>query len=175
MLQEIVRSEVKKAVALARSKHPQYHIPMPSVAFSNRMTKTGGKCGLRQGHYTVTFSLPIMHDNDITAYCEQVVYHEVAHMVDRVVYGEWGHGATFYRVMRTTLERSERQSTRYHTFKTAPTKKMARDFVYKCACCGYEMGFTSIRHNKARKALEHGGCYRHPTCPHPHNRFEYVG
>lgn len=152
MLEEIVRSEVQNAVRIAREAFPEKHIPMPAIKFSNRMTKCGGTCSYKQELYTVKFSLPIMRDNDISAFASQVAYHEVAHMVDRIVYGGWGHGRSFYHVMRVHFHKTGQEGGRTHSFKTTPTKRRKREFKYVCERCATEFNFTAIRHNNAQKS-----------------------
>jgi len=170
MLQEIAKIEVIKAVELARAKHPQCHIPMPTVEFSNRMTSCGGKCMLTNGKYTVRFSIPVMEMNDITAYCEHVVYHEVAHMVDRIVYGGWGHDASFTRVMRVTLERTVKQSGMYHSFVVPERRKRTR-YVWQCKC-GHEYQFTSQKHKKFYQRISKPF---HPDCGPVNGRVFFTG
>lgn len=162
MLESIVMKEVLNAINLARDAFPNSNIPMPQIKFSNRMTKSGGTCGYKNGLYTVKFSLPIMRENDIAKFASQVAYHEVAHMVDRVVFGGWGHGSTFYHVLRSTFNKSGKEGLRTHSFKTKPTEKRSCEFKYVCERCGEVFNFTSIRHNKAEKA---GGRYYSHKCP----------
>ena len=162
MLEEIVRTEVHNAVRIAREAFPKKHIPTPVIKFSNRMTKCGGTCSFKQELYTVKFSLPIMRDNDISAFASQVAYHEVAHMVDRIVYGGWGHGQSFYSIMRVNFHKTGKEGGRTHSFKTAPTKRRKREFKYVCERCSAEFNFTAIRHNKAQRYA--GETYYTHTC-----------
>lgn len=161
MLETVVRREVVKAVEIARSAFSSYDIPMPQIKFSNRMTKCGGTCGIKNNRYTVKFSIPIMKDNDIDQFASQVAYHEVAHMVDRIVFGGWGHGRTFYNVLRGTFNKTGGEGLRTHSFKTVATKRRSREFQYVCEKCGEVFNFTSIRHNKA---LKYGGRYYSHRC-----------
>lgn len=173
MLQELVRNEVVIAVEIARSAFPNVNITIPRIKFSNRMTSTGGTCRRKGGVWIVTFSLPIMRDNDINEYISQVVYHEVAHMVDKLVYGGWGHGASFYQVLRGTFGKVGREGGRTHSFKTAPKKRRAREFEYVCEHCKKVYNFTAIRHNRS---LDYGGrAYTH-KCPNGRKGYlEYAG
>ena len=165
MFKEMVKAEVKIAVDIAREAYPHAHIPMPIVEFSNRLTKTGGKCIYKNRIYTVRFSTDIMERNDISAYISQVVYHEVAHMVDRQVYGNWGHGATFYRIMRVTFGKSGQEAGRTHSFKIQ--QRTSKKYNYKCPTCGEVIALSSIRHGKAQK----GTRYSHKN----HGPLQYIG
>lgn len=161
-MKSIVMKEVLNAINIARETYPHLTIPMPEVKFSNRMTKCGGTCEYKNNHYTVKFSLPLMRDNDIKTFASQVAYHEVAHMVDRIVYGGWGHGSTFYRILRGTFNKTGNEGLRTHNFNTVATKKRAREYKYVCEKCGEVFNFTSIRHKRAESR---GGRYYKHTCP----------
>lgn len=151
MFKAMIKSEVNRAVAIARSAFPHASIPMPDIEFSTRMTKVGGKCKYYYGHYTLRFSLDIMERNDIDKYISQVVYHEVAHMVDKQVYGNWGHGATFYRIMRVTFGKRGQEASRTHRFETAPTvKRKVKRYNYRCPDCNKVLTVSAIRHGKIR-------------------------
>jgi predicted SprT family Zn-dependent metalloprotease len=168
MFNEMVRAEVKIAVNIAREAFPHAHIPMPIVEFSNRLTKTGGKCIYSNRVYTVRFSTDIMERNDISAYISQVVYHEVAHMVDRQVYNNWGHGATFYRIMTNTFGKRGKEAGRTHSFKTRETqRRKTKKYNYKCPTCGEVFALSAVRHGKAKK----GTSYSHKG----HASLQYIG
>jgi len=169
MFQEMVKMEVNKAVEIARQAYPQARIPFPRVEFSNRMTKCGGKCiyDPKYNTYTIRFSLDIMSRNDISKYLSQVVYHEVAHMVDRQVYFNWGHGSTFYRIMVQTFGKFGREAGRTHSFKTVETKRRTvKKYIYKCPTCGGMFTLSAVRHGKAKN----GTRYSHKN----HAPLQYV-
>jgi predicted SprT family Zn-dependent metalloprotease len=156
MFKSMVQSEVIKAVEIAREAFPHAFIPFPTVEFSNRLTKTGGKCIFKNGTYIVRFSLDIMNRNDISAYISQVVYHEVAHMVDRQVYNNWGHGSTFYYIMRNTFGKRGKEAGRTHSFKTRETvKRKVVKYNYKCPTCGEVFALSAVRHGKANKGMRY--------------------
>jgi predicted SprT family Zn-dependent metalloprotease len=163
MLKEIVRTEVVKYINIAREAYPNFNIPIPPVTFSNRMTTTGGKCG-RTDHYSpygdtstyeLKFSIPIMEDNSIPAFCSQVVAHEVAHMVAHIVYKTWGHDKAFYHVLGKTFGKSGNECSRTHTLNV--NRNNRKRYLYVCSGCSKTMLFTSIRHNKCLR----GAVYRH--------------
>lgn len=166
MLKEIVKAEVAMAVEIARSKFPERNIQMPKIEFSSRMTTCAGKCrmGSSLKPYTVIFSLPIMQDNSISRFADETVYHEVAHMVDHIIYGGWGHGNTFYHTLHTILERP-RSYGRCHKFKVRKRSKM---YNYRCPDCNAVVSVSSIIHGK----IQRGQKYCHKGC---HGRLQYIG
>lgn len=167
MLKEIVKAEVMMAVEIARSKFPERGIPMPKIEFSNRMTTCAGKCRMESGGkagYTVIFSMPIMRDNDINRFANETVYHEVAHMVDHIIYGGWGHGNTFFHALHTILERP-RSYGRCHSFKV---KRRGTRHNYHCPDCGSTVTVSSVIHGKIQRGQRrwHKGC---------HSPLKYIG
>lgn len=164
MLKEIVKTEVMMAIEIARSKFPERNIPMPKVEFSNRMTVCAGKCrmGSSLKPYAVIFSLPIIQDNSIGSFADETVYHEVAHMVDHIIYGGWGHGNSFYHVLHNILERP-RSYGRCHSFKVRRRKKV---HIYYCPDCGSTVTVSSIIHGKIQRGQKrwHKGCHSRLQC-----------
>lgn len=150
-----VRSEVKRYIQIAREFYPNKTIQMPVVRFSNRMTKVSGRCTFTGNHYELKFSRDIMQRNDMTAYLERTVPHEVAHLVQHCVYGKMDHGNTFKYVMRNVFLRSAKQATRCHSYDTVPTKKRAPQakYKYECPTCGEVFALSAVRHGKVRKGV----------------------
>ncbi len=165
MNQEMVKAEVAVALEMAEEFYGM-KFPKPSIVFSNRMTSCGGRCTFKilEDRYILTFSLPIMRDNDIHEYIARTVYHECAHLIQHAKYGKMDHKDTFSFVMRKVLKRTAKQSTRCHNYKTVPRQKTKR-FSYRCKACGTILEFTQHRHTKAQRYLkEYGIYYSHSAC-----------
>jgi SprT protein len=156
-MQTEVRAEVKKWIEVARAFYPHKTIPMPVVRFSNRMTKVSGRCSYKGYAYELKFSVDIMQRNDMTAYLDRTVPHEVAHLVQHAVYGKMDHKDTFTYVMRNVFLRSSKQATRCHSYETVPTKKRAPQakYKYECPTCGEVFNLSAVRHGKVRKGTEY--------------------
>jgi SprT protein len=157
-MQEKVIAEVHKAIEVAREAYPNKNIRMPIIKFSNRMTKASGCC---KGSYvdtsTLTFSLPIMRDNDEEAFLKRTPWHEVAHHVQWEVYSVMDHGATFKHVMRNVFGKDP---SRCHNYKTAPTRRQGMH-PYVCDKCGKKFELGSKRHSNIinrRAKYNHSGC-----------------
>lgn len=173
---EKVKYEVLRAVEMAQNAYPHKTIPMPNIEFSNRMTSAAGKCIVEYPKhihnpvkFTLKFSLAIMEMNSIDDFLNRVPYHEVAHMVDLIVYGNLGHGPTFFRVMKDTFKRSGDQATRYHSFKTK--RRLKTRYVWKCEC-GQEYNLTQGKHKKYLIGTHIGYC---PPCGYENGKLKFTG
>jgi predicted SprT family Zn-dependent metalloprotease len=109
------------------------------------------------------FSLPIMEDNDINRFADETVYHEVAHMVDHILYQGWGHGASFFHTLHNILERSKSYG-RCHSFKVRNSKR----YNYRCPDCQTVVNVSSIIYGKIQRGQRrfHTGC---------HSTLQYIG
>lgn len=163
MLHEIIKAEVTTAIEMARAFYPTKDIPMPFVKLSNRMTRASGKCSFRYSTetFTLTFSAPIIQQNNLDQFLARTVYHEVAHLVTQAVYGEMGHGSSFAFVMRKVLGRSNVQSTRCHSFKTTARNVRNARKEYKCSRCGDTITLGAIQH---KRLVSGHSSYSHPRC-----------
>lgn len=92
-------------------------------------------------------------------FLKQVVPHEVAHYVQRAVYGyrnvshhgrEWKY--IMSRVYRLVPDRC-------HTYDTSVTETRLRNrFIYTCKCSEYKV--SSVRHNRMVKGIQSYKCLR---------------
>lgn len=136
-----------------------HQMAMPLIKFSNRMTSTGGTASHRGSETTLKFSIPIMNhpENDFDQYVNQVVCHEVAHLMDFAIHGRFnGHSQTWKMVMMKYCGSDYSETTRCHQFKTNPRKKQARYYV-KCDGCGLYLEISTRRVTMMRN----GKTYRH--------------
>lgn len=161
----IVRQKTKEV--LEQAKQEFGFLPHCGISFSNRMTKAAGYYKYRPNSFDkheVSFSAPIIENNDVEAFCNDTVIHEVAHFVDRVINGSTGHNARFYNIMRRL---GHPNPTRCHSFKVVSNRK---EYSYRCECCGSIMKFGQVRHNKSQR----GSVYRHNGCGRS-GRMVYLG
>lgn len=161
----IVRLKAKEVLELAKQEFG--NLPPCGISFSNRMTKAAGyyKYRPRQAmKHEVSFSAPIIDNNDVEAFCNDTVIHEIAHFVDRVINGSTGHNARFYNIMRRL---GHPNPSRCHSFKTVNNRKQ---YTYRCECCGATMNFGQIRHNNSQR----GVTYKHTQCGRA-GRMVYLG
>lgn len=166
--QQLVRAKVYSVIGIAREIFKDYKIPVPEISFSNRMTSDAGKYTYDRydkSYHVLTFSNSIISNNDIEAFCEDTVIHEVAHLVDKVVFGSTAHNARFYNIMRML---GHKNPTRCHKFKVVRNRKT---FTYQCKSCGEIVEFSSIRHNKVQNNKR---AYFHTSCGRS-GRFKFIG
>lgn len=134
----------------------QIDLPIPIIVFSDRMTHCAGTYSYNPNSKCskITFSNYIMEHNDVQAFIEDTVIHEMAHFIDRMKYGSLGHTDRFFSIMKLL---GHKNPTRCHTFKTAPRKT----HPYQCQKCGHIIELGAIRHSKFinKKRL-----YYHTAC-----------
>lgn len=142
----------------------EYHrtIEGPHVRFDKRGT-CGGTADTSINE--LNFNAPLMLDN-WDEYLNQVIPHEVAHLVKGAVYGTErkgelmrSHGTYWKRIMRTfgiEPDRTHKMDT-----SSVATKSPKRKHMYQCECCGKELVMSSVRHNKMLRGRAN---YRHTPC-----------
>jgi predicted SprT family Zn-dependent metalloprotease len=140
---------VKETIALANSKYAERYgkrIEMPKVEFSNKMTRAAGKARNskhRCGYNTIVFSRPIIELNDLNAFINRTIVHEVAHIVQFELGFNSGHNSSFYAIM-THL--GVPNATRCHSYTVPTTQK----YTVVCDRCNAEIQIGTIRYNKIR-------------------------
>ena len=151
----------------------QHHIDManekmglslsyPEVRYNVRGTCGGKACG---SLWYVDFNMGLIVDN-MSEYLNQVVPHEVAHLVVHAVHGveykhtrrglvRVSHGKNFYRVMRMFGV----EETRCHNMDTSKVKQTrnTKKFAVKCTGCGADFTVGTVRKNK----MLAGAMYQH--------------
>lgn len=154
MVETAIENEVRKYIDIAKTYY-KVEIPSPTIEISNRMTNTAGKC-LYYRHYKkfkLVFSNPIIKNNDFKAYCNGVVSHEVAHIIQQVIFGSMNHGETFKFIMGEVFKITGEDSLRTHNFVT---KSNRSPYIYMCPKCKQTYKIGAIRHNKI---MNGGICY----------------
>ena len=119
----------------------------PHVRFDKRGT-TGGtaNCSLNE----LNFNAGLMLDN-WDEYLNQIIPHEVAHLVKGAVYGTErkgelmrSHGTYWQRIMRQFGIEPDRS----HNMDISKVQQPKRKFVYECKCCSIEFVLSSVKHNR---------------------------
>lgn len=149
-MRQRLQEEVNKAMAVSREKYPNVKFVEPTVRVSNRMTRAAGTCSLRRRAGEVikcelTFSAPIIRDNGIEKICSQTVQHEVAHLVEAMVYGNGGHGATWKHIMVDTFGL---RPDRCHTYKVQPKQRRGGTKSYVCPRCELTFNIGTVRQQR---------------------------
>lgn len=142
-------------------------MPMPTVSFELR-GRTGGtaftsKTGPKSWH--LRFNAQMLIDNE-AEYLNQIVPHEVAHLVDAHLSpsGRSSHGPSWQRVMAEF----GRPADRLHTMKVDTTSTATIVFRFKCGCNSFDITkrklFSAVRGEryckKCKVTLEYAGEYK---------------
>lgn len=140
-------------------------LQMPCVRFDKR-----GTCGGTANYSSMelNFNAGLMLDN-WDEYMNQVIPHEVAHLVKSHVYGtdrkgrlHSAHGYYWQSIMREF----GCDPDRCHSMDVSKVKQVSRPktkYVYACPCCGKEIIITSVRHNKiVRRGAQYFHCRQLP-------------
>ena len=119
----------------------------PYVRFDKR-----GTCG-GTANYSLNelnFNAGLMLDN-WDEYLNQIIPHEVAHLVKNAVYGAERkgelmrpHGTYWQRIMRQFGIEPDRS----HRMDISKVQQPKRKFVYECECCSTEFVLSSVKHNR---------------------------
>ena len=146
------------------NENSDYHLYMPYVIFSKRLTSAGGQAewNKRTDEMTVKFSVPIMMNpnNDFAEYVRTVVAHECAHLFDYVIRKGSNHDNHFRALMIKYCGSDYKDTGSTHNFKTRKKR-------YKVTCqCGAEFVFTPAKVGKMRRGLN----LTHTKCG---NRISY--
>lgn len=141
-----VYTRVDHFIAIANK---EYHREMegPHVRFDKRGT-CGGTADSRLNE--LNFNAKLMLEN-WDEYINQIIPHEVAHLVKNAVYGTSrkgammrSHGGYWSYIMRVFGINPDRT----HDMDVGNVAQPKRKFLYECACCKQEFVLTSVKHNR---------------------------
>lgn len=112
LIERTVRKYIRKSI-----KEFNIDIPFPAIRFSNRMTSTAAYAEKRGDSYSIVFSTAIINLNGLDLFIKDIIPHEVAHIVQWLLYDKSDHGKTFYHVMKRL---GIKTAARCYHYKTAP-------------------------------------------------------
>ncbi|MBN8589186.1 MAG: SprT-like domain-containing protein [Rhodothermia bacterium] len=147
----------EKMVQSIEQSCAKFGVPMPSIGWSNRMTRAVGlasKKGLK-------FSVPLLRSAS-EAFCIETAIHEAAHYIDIKLRGKSDHGSEWRKIMTTlgypnaerchTLDRSHLH--RYEVLCRSCKKVLVKytrepsaSFLHhrRSACCHAELALKRIK------------------------------
>ena len=172
-----VKTRVQRKIAEGLDKaRAAYNITLevPTVVYKKRGT-TAGTANYRT--WTIDLN-PVLLMENVDAFIERTVPHELAHLITDRVYPEAHtrrfrgekrevHGPRWRSVMRTL---GVADSTRCHSYDTSSVKRSKTSYEYKCTVCGSTFSLGPKRH---AKMLQSATAYRHTVCG-SHARIELV-
>ncbi|MCQ1057555.1 SprT family zinc-dependent metalloprotease [Photobacterium sp. ZSDE20] len=151
-LQNQVIERVKQCISLANQRLNK-RLTTPEVRFNQR-GKIAGSARL-QG-WEVRFN-PVLLEENPGAFLNEVVPHEVAHLVVFKLFGKVRpHGREWQVIMQEVFAVTPRTT---HSFDVSSVQ--GQTFHYRCQCSDHQM--TVRRHNKIRRGQAH---YRCRQCGH---------
>lgn len=146
-LQNQVTERVKQCITQA-NRRLNKRLTMPEVRFSQR-GKVAGSARL-QG-WEVRFN-PVLLKENPDAFLNEVVPHEVAHLVVFKLFGKVRpHGREWQVIMQEVFGVAPRTT---HSFDVSSVQ--GQTFLYRCQCSEHLM--TVRRHNKVQRGQAHYRC-----------------
>lgn len=143
-----VQQEISKKIEncfLIAERFYQKSFTRPIDIIFKRSGTTAGHCNYSKKE--LMFQLDLAEHN-ATEFINQIVPHEVAHYIQRAVYGYNANVKTHGREWKFIMSRVFNiRPDRCHAFDTSVTKtKRKKRFEYRCNCKSHEI--TSIMHNR---------------------------
>jgi len=158
----VVDECIKKANEMYGAK---VYIVTPGIIYKHKGV-CGGKAYVDKNIIDIN---PILFNENVDEILNQVIPHEVAHLITHAIYGYdneiRSHGWQWQSVMKSLGKSPDR----CHTMDLSTIKKMKNkiEYVYKCKCKDY-IPVSKIRHNNIVNKGKH---YRCNNCD---SRIEYV-
>lgn len=160
-MQSIIKDAHEKAIKLWNQKNErQFKTTILHIKLCTRMRSNGGTAYGKKNLIKINYRL--FKDN--LDHLEQTYVHELAHIIQRKVYGYEGvssHGIQWKYVMKCM----NKDPRRCHVLDTSHLKAKRRKWLYKCDCRTFKFG--SGRHNKSKR----GSLYKCTLC---NAHFVYV-
>ncbi len=150
--QQKIINRLVELLTLVRSK-TSTQFPDPALTFELKGT-IGGQADIKK--WEIRINLPLAEKN-LEYYLNQVVAHELAHLLDWTFYKKVGHGRTWKAIMRSIFGL---RPDRCHSLDVSEVKLKKYDtFLYKCACAeGHKI--KPNKHNKIQNLKIRIGCAR---------------
>jgi SprT protein len=151
--QQSVIQKVEQCINHASSYFEQHFI-LPKISFNQR-GKIAGCARLQTNELRFN---PVLLDDNVNAFLEEVVPHEVCHLLVYKLFGKVRpHGKEWQNLM---FELFSLKGRTYHLMDV--TKVKGKSFNYQCKCGPIELGIR--RHNKLLKGKQIYMC-RKCRCP----------
>ncbi len=154
----LVIDRIKECFEVAE-KHFDQTFDIPDIRFDKRGRTAGTADYIK---WELNFNMVLLNEN-VDAFLYRTVAHEVAHLVDHVVYNSHAtrfdkrgrrkkrqpHGTNWKSIMAVLGVESSRCHT-YDTTNSRVARKKSETFDYHCAGCNETLPMGKIRHNKQR-------------------------
>ncbi|TKB53034.1 SprT family zinc-dependent metalloprotease [Ferrimonas aestuarii] len=149
MTQTQVQRKVEACYQLAESQL-QRAFPRPEISFALR-GQSAGAAHLQQNKLRFN---PVLLEQNLEAFINEVVPHEVAHLLTWQLYGRVRpHGREWQGIMWQIFQVEPKTK---HQFDVSSVQQ--RQFAYRCGCQSHNLSIR--RHNKVRRGQVQYQCRR---------------
>ena len=132
----------------------------PTVIISNRMTRCWGMATVKSGEYIIKISGKVYVGNEATMALRNTVAHEVAHLVEYELYGEFSHSdrwAYFMTLLGQTPNRTVTDEKKAETGYIR-VRRQNKKYSHACRCKNHHVG------GRVHKNIISGSKYKCRSC-----------
>jgi len=148
-----LQSKLNELLVLVRQKFPNLSFMDPVLSYNLKGT-IGGQADYNS--WELRFNLKLAEKN-LDYYLNQVVAHELSHLLDYCLYKKSGHGRTWKYIMRSVFGL---RPDRCHAMDVSEVKTKKYDtFLYSCRC-GIEHKIKPNKHKKIQGLKSMVACAR---------------
>lgn len=125
-------------------------------------------------NHTLNFN-PLYYSQNMERFLYEVVPHEVAHAVDKMVYGlqssgqnQIHHGRTWKYIMTAVFKLPPDRCCTLKDDFVKPVQRIRNHFLYSCSCAGKQHSLSSVVHNRIRSGWKY-------TCNRCRSQLSFIG
>jgi predicted SprT family Zn-dependent metalloprotease len=130
-------------------------IPKIEIIASGHMKTTFGRAELKHGQYSIKLSKYAYEGNTQTRAFRNTTIHEIAHIVEHLVYKQFSHSHQWESIMAHLNEKAARfvtQEKKAEIEYVRPPKRKMTKYVHKCGA-GCKHTLSGQKHNKLMRGM----------------------